>query len=640
RLHLYLCAVVALMLVFRLRQWPTAITPPRPVIEAARHPVVDIMAMLGGTVGLPFVLLAGNGTLAQAWLGRLKPTVNPYRYYALSNAGSLLALVSYPLLVEPFMPIRQQAHTWTAGLGIFLTTSILFCLQVLHRVNGSDRTGCKSAQPSEPPTNTAGTAQQWSLAFLLAVCASLLLAAVTNHICQDVAPVPLLWILPLAAYLLTFILSFSGKLELSENYTSGLAVAGTFMGWGAMHWEPRLGILLQIAMHTGALFLICIFCHNNLYKLRPSQTDLPFFYLVVALGGVAGSFLVAVVAPMCFNWFWEYPLGLVLVTALAGYLWYRKNHSLRNHYGLRGITWGAPALVLGFLLLYDGIMGFSGIVESKRNFYGVVRIHQQTKGLPPDTVIVSSLMHGKITHGMQPDRTAYRYRPTTYFTEASGIGMAILRFRELNPGRPLRMAVAGLGVGTLAAYGREGDYIRFYEINPVVISYATDGRFFSYLADTHARVDSIEGDARVMMQRDHDEGTTQKFDIVVLDAFSGDAVPVHLLTREAVALYLDLLAPDGVLAWNGTNRYLDFEPLARTMARQFGLAMAVIESSGDFKVSTPATWILLARDERFFLSEPFRARVVDTSTGRVVRIWTDDYSNLLSLLKRGGASSR
>ncbi|MGQ9661328.1 MAG: spermidine synthase [Kiritimatiellia bacterium] len=627
--HFSCLLALACLFLGRLHSWPTPITPAL-TLESSTSPAVTIVLLLLSAAGLPFVLLAGNGVLAQSWAGQIGADANPYRYYALSNAGSLLALVSYPFLVEPLITVSRQAKIWVIGAGIFLGISIAMAIVTWRRFGSRKEMRVGMAECSASADHKRESYYDWLLVFFLAACAALLLAASTNQVCQDVSPVPLLWIAALTAYLASFVVAFSGRLHWNSSQGVIAGLAGVALAWCALHYEPRLGLLSQVLLHAGGLFLVGVFCHHEAYRLRPDKGCLPVFYLILAFGGTLGGVFVAAIAPLWFKDFYEYHLGLLLVLLLAAVVARRASSK-----AIARVWTSLPsgiALILAVFVIADLRKNRAGIVESTRNFYGVLRIHRQTKGSGSEAVTVHSLLHGKITHGMQADRTRYRYRATTYFTESSGVGMVIARFRELNPDMPVRMGLMGLGIGTMAAYGKKGDYLRFYEINPAVIRYATDGRFFSYLADCQARIEIAEGDARLTLRDERESGMRCEFDIIVLDVFSGGAIPAHLLTREAFELYLEHLASDGVIAWHATNRYLDFAPLAMALARTFGLSMALVDSEGDFKISTPARWIILARNPGFLDAEPLKSHLV-LAAGKVVRMWTDDYSNIVALLK-------
>jgi len=449
---------------------------------------------------------------------------------------------------------------------------------------------------------------------------------------------PLLWVLPLSIYLLTFIIGFSNVSGRFSGLYACLLVVGLLAAWLILRNEKVFNIFLQIGGYSLALFAGCLFCHASLYRLRPSTRYLTHFYLLIATGGALGGIFVAMVAPVIFKGYWEYHAGLVLASVLLAWIVSREEN--RWIYRLRYLFFFLPFL-LAILLKANISVVTKDIVEMSRNFYGTLRVHCQVKTKENRSVAVYALMHGNIPHGMQPDRSSYRFKPTVYYTEKSGVGLAILNHPARVRGEPIRMGVVGLGIGTLAAYGRPGDYIRFYEINPDVIRYANDNRFFTYLLDCKSDVDIVPGDGRLSLERELKQGLKQEMDILILDAFNGGAIPSHIVTEEAFDIYLRCLKPDGIIAWHATNRYIDFIPLAYAVAKRLGLRMAIVESVGDFVVSSDAMWILLARDDSILGCPAIEeARLKDISDKRAVKMWTDDFSNILALLKPGGPLHR
>ncbi|MFP2910433.1 spermidine synthase [Pyxidicoccus sp. 3LFB2] len=476
----------------------------------------------------------------------------------------------------------------------------------------------------------------------LSTCASVLLLATTNQLSQDVAAGPFLWVLPLAIYLITFILAFSRESFYSRALCSVLLIAS---GAGVAHAQtagPHAALALQLAAYTTALFAGCMVCHGELYRLRPSPRHLSAFYLWVSVGGVLGGLFVSIVATALFRAYWEYPLslGLCCLVALVGMARQppAETRSLRVRRVLRGVMLAVVALNLVVTVSRElGRARFSA-----RNFFGVVRVMEQNADDPKAHFY--SLRHGAITHGWQYVSPEKRNRPTTYFTRESGLGLAIAEQRRLREavGLPpgLRVGVLGLGIGTSAALLEAGDVGRFYEINPVVISLAQgEGGFFSFLKDSPAKVEVVEGDARISLEQELERGEPQAFDLLALDTFSSDAIPVHLLTREAVALYQKHLAPHGVLALHISNVHLDLVPVTLAHARALGLKATFIfhETTED---ALRSNWMVLSPDREFswgptFTQASARVRRLGLK-GEPDFVWTDEQSSVLHVLRRQG----
>jgi SAM-dependent methyltransferase len=586
------------------------------------HPSLRILALLAVTVGLPYFLLSSTSPLLQAWYARNHKDGLPYRLFALSNFASMLALLSYPVLVEPNLPTRMQGWVWSGAYVCFTA----FCGVTAWRAGAHPvAEPAVQAAASEAPETPPG----WSVRLLwlgLAASASVLLLAVTNHLTQDVAAIPFLWILPLSVYLLSFILCF----ESARSYRRGLFVpllfaALAFMAY-EMWWEHKtIEIRLAIALFGLALFICCMVCHGELARLKPHPRYLTGFYVTVSLGGAFGGLFVGLVAPYVFHAYYEFPSGMALCAAVTFLAFGRE-------------LWRMPRLVkfAGTALLVLALGGYiwflvhlmramvSGYIVVARNFYGQLRVSEE--GDPRvDEDAHRTLIHGTINHGEQMLREEYRRQPITYFCPESGIGRAM---RSLE-GAPRRIGVLGLGVGTLAAYGKTGDTIRIYEINPMVLDLAQ--REFSYLRDTPAKVEVTMGDGRLSLESE----SSQQFDILVMDAFSGDSVPVHLVTREAFATYFRHLKPGGILAVNVTNRYLNLAPVMERAAAAFGKVALYYDfdtDESDF-LCFACTWTLVmdrATADRH--PELYKRATVLKQKGKF-RTWTDDFSNMYSILR-------
>lgn len=662
-------------------------------------PVITIFLLLCASVGLCYFLLSTTGPLMQAWAARSHPRTRVYRLYALSNAASLLALISYPPLVERLFSVKTQAIFWCVGFVAFAVGSA-FCAWRAAR-GPSAECEVPSSQLSAPVSNSALRTSNSELLFwfALAACGSAMLLATTNQMCQEVAAIPFLWILPLCLYLLSFVLCFENERFYRRWLVGPFLAVG--LGWAGLVLFRgfTVPIRTQVAAYSVALFAACLVCHGELARSKPSPERLTSFYLTVAAGGAAGGLFVALIAPWIFRGFWEihvtlflagflaivalirdrgswfytrrpWPAFLVLLAAAALAWHVRDPDSLSSagstlHAALgsgRGrLALGAAAAALLLLLrrrsflwvrgspwltgtCLAGALGFFGLVLASevrqflesavtvsRNFYGVLTI-ERLEATDPERDRLS-LRHGRIVHGFQYRAADKRDLPTTYYAETSGIGVVLLHHPHRTAG-PLRVGGVGLGVGTLAAYGRPGDTFTFYEINPAVVRLSA-GResVFRYVRDSRATVDVRLGDARLSLERELALGGSRRFDVLAVDAFSSDSIPVHLLTREAVQLYLSHLGPDGILALHVSNRHLNLAPVVRALAESEGVEASQVDRSAAGEAVWASTWVLLARDGSVLDTAEIDEASEALPDKPVVRVWTDDYSNLFDALK-------
>jgi SAM-dependent methyltransferase len=594
------------------------------------EPTLRILGLLAMTVGLPYFLLSTTGPLLQAWYARRFRGAMPYRLYALSNAGSMVALLSYPVLFEPVFTTHQQAWMWSAAYGVF----VVLCggLALLAGPGGAPAAGAgrghgpgeeSAAEDTEavPPS-----AKKYLMWLMLPAVASLLLLAITNHLSQNVAAIPFLWVLPLSIYLLTFILCFEGSGWYRRNpYLQLLAVALGAMAYAlSVDTTGSVPIRVMVPLFTMGLFTCCMVCHGELARLKPDPRYLTHFYVMIAAGGALGGLLVGLVAPRLFNALYEMPLGLVACAVLVVWV-------LRQDAELKWFQrWRQPAPIVAAVLtvalaVFVGLQirdTVRGSREMVRNFYGALRVRDSGPATQLDAT--RTLTNGTINHGEQFLNPARRDQPTTYYGPDTGVGLAI---REKGKAGAIRVGVIGLGTGTLAAYGRLGDYYRFYEINPLVLRLAHTE--FTFLGDCKAKADIAMGDARLSLERESPEN----FDVLVVDAFSSDSIPVHLLTLEAMLLYFRHLRPDGVLAVHISNRYLDLEPVLAGETRATGKLARVVDTEDDDTQDVfGATWVLITSPASGFHGEELTNSTAIESK-RTVRLWTDDYSNLFRILK-------
>ena len=583
------------------------------------NPSLLILGLLAATIGLPYMLLSTTSPLLQAWYARTHKNAMPYRLFALSNFASMLALLTYPVLVEPNLSTRHQAQIWSAGYAAFA----LLCGVTALRAVRARRESEGALDPiEEVPPPSLGLRLLW---LGLAACASALLLAVTNHITQDVAAMPFLWILPLALYLLSFILCFEARNLYWRPLFLPLFLIGVgYMGYGLWPYSDDWSVRINLLVYAGGLFACSMVCHGEVYRLRPHPRHLTVFYVMISLGGALGGLFVGLIAPNVFNAYYEFPILLVLAPMLvmtALWIQFRRWFSTLP---------GRLAAIAAFFLLGCAISGSwllcKEMVEDYklvvRNFYGQLRIYDDDS----EQIPARKLYHGTINHGQQMLDGRYRRTPVTYYCPESGIGR-VMAARA--PGQPLRVGVLGLGCGTLAAFGRPGDSFRIYEINATVLDIAN--KWFTYLKVSPARIEYALGDGRLSLERE----ASQQFDVLVMDAFSGDSVPVHLITREAMGAYFRHLKPSGVLAVNISNRYLRLEPVMERAATYYGKVALDFSYAPDDEdqMCFSSTWVLIMdpATEASLAGKLGGSKRIPPQTS--FRGWTDDYSNMFRVLK-------
>jgi len=677
-----------ILLAVLTRFWPTPITPGFSwAAGAADSPSLTIIRFLGAAIGFPFLLLSVTSPLLQSWWSKIHDGFSPYRFYALSNAGSLIGLLSYPFVFEPALRLSQQAWLWTAGYAAY--ASFFAAAAFVAAKSPSPTTGLTGDKRYF--TKQAARPLGWQLPALwiaLAACASIQLLATTNFICQEVAVIPFLWVLPLCIYLLSLILTFEGD----RWYSRGLFHLGFA---AAAAWVVVLGLqgfshgyLAQLAACCALLFVGCMVCHGEAARLRPSPDRLTHFFLCISIGGALGGIFVSLIAPRIFTAFWEFPLAIlgcatlllaavirdrdswwysgrtavaaavaaavvlagwmelsqvwktaskapawlawvaVLgLLALAAMLW-RKEHSsaavVQNVHWVRALSVVAMLVLVAGLVLPQKWLYFNVLARS-RNFYGMVTV----VNVQPDNYLM--MLHGVTAHGFQFKAPALQRVPTGYYGKNSGANLLLSGL----PPVPARIGLVGMGAGTLAALGRPGDTFRFYEINPVVLKFSADpGAFFTFIKDSAARVEVVQGDARMALEQEAAKGDLQHFDVLVLDAFSSDAIPVHLLTREAFEIYRKhLRGPHSVIAVHITNRVIDLGPVLAGIARENGYAALRTYPTWLTGVSSKSDWVLLSRDPAALSSDALRNVSIPFPGAAKPILWTDEYSNLLQVLR-------
>jgi hypothetical protein len=610
RLHMVLALLALLVL--------PIIAPESWKPEGGEEPISRILILLSLTIGLPYVLLSTTSPLIQSYFARLHPGRDAYRLFALSNAASLAALVAYPLVIEPFVGTRMQAVGWSTAFALF----VVLLVALAWRVSRSD---APSAPLQSGPTALAAEAMpamtvQWRWVALSAA-GSMLLLAVSNHITQNVASVPLLWILPLTLYLLTFILTFDGTgWYKRELYAGPFFVLVMGMCFLLVDKEFQFDLVIQTSVFCVGLFVVCMVCHGELVLAKPAPAHLTRFYLLVSIGGASGALIVSVAAPLLFSTYLETPLAL-LVAALLFVPVARAAHPF--------LQWLAVALAIGVVGTGAWFVKqeHKNAVEVSRNFYGVLKVKSYDD--PGAENYLLRLVHGAILHGEQYPHDRWRREPTTYYTPTSGFGRAVNLQRELAPrtNNTQRIGMIGLGVGTVAAYCREGDLCRIYEINAEVERLAR--QHFTYLADAKGKVSVILGDARLSLERE----ASNQFNVLAVDAFSGDSIPMHLITQEAVRVFMAQVASNGIVAYHVSNRFLNLPPVLAEIAARENLAGVVVEdpSQSDNTLHSSSTWVLLARNAETLKGIGEAGLPLSRVAG--APLWTDDFNNLLSVIK-------
>jgi hypothetical protein len=615
------------------------ITPVRPLGDLS-PPTWQILKVLSVSVGLCYLLLSSTSPLIQSWFTHRFRGVSPYRLYTLSNLGSLLAIIGYPLLIEPSFGLGLQTRLWSWLYAAFAIMSSS-CALMLWRTDPSpkvDDIHCVSASDSDPARPPQWS--KWIMWLTLTALSSIMLMATTNQLCLDVAVVPLLWLLPMGLYLLSFILCFHSERWYSRRGYGIALVAALAQTCYVLYQGIYVSLPIQIASYCATLFVCCMICHGELVLLKPGTRFLTSFYLMVSAGGAVGGIFVALFAPRMFKGYWEFHLGLVSIAAIFLLILFRDRRGYL-YAGRPFWAWtilGVSFVALVAVLVFQICGSLTNTVAVKRNFFGVLRVVDDN---PSEQKHRTVLMHGRIEHGYQFHAEDKRYWPTSYFGPNSGVGIAIRYHpKRLDPARRhLRVGVVGLGTGTIAAYGEQGDYFRFYEINPDVLHIAN--LYFTYCKDSAARVEVALGDARISMERAQRGNRPGAFDVLAIDAFSSDAIPVHLLTRECYQDYWYHLNRDGILAFHISSRYFNLGPVIRMLAKndqERNPRAVLVEDPGSSLQETDATcWVLITSNREFLTNPDVEAAITPWPREDSKELsFTDDYSNLFSLLKSSG----
>jgi hypothetical protein len=691
---LLLCSAVVLVALWL--RWGTPLTPgPAWKPGPNENPVGKILQLLALTVAFPFFMVSTTGPLLQSWAARTAILSSPYRLYALSNAGSLLGLLTYPFVLEWAFAIRHQAWFWAASYLLFVGLCLTIALRLPQQAAAHSEPALRDSTPAAKPKPV-----RYALWLALSTCSTVILLSATNFLCENIAAIPLLWVLPLSIYLLTFMLAFDRERWYSRKVFWPLYAAAIGVVFSRnIPSHPNLPVLL-IALHCLIIFAACMVCHGELARSKPAPLYLTSFYAMIAAGGALGGTFVIVIAPRIFRDFWEFqgallacgllifasfliedpsgrseasawPAVLVILAAfqlphfallfpklsripflrleyftlpicIVFWLLFRTrlpktasrdsasasspNARAQSFPSLnRQFSWQplAALLLIGvFVIFFASYVVFfdSHHITQERNFFGVKYVDNA-----PDALV---LVSGSTAHGQQFKDPARQNLPSLYYSPDGGVGTLLRTHpRFANEGH-LRIGVIGMGVASLAAYARPGDLVRYYEIDPAVVRLSVGQRpVFTFLQHSLARVEIVLGDARLSLEHEATQGALQRFDVLVVDAFNSDSIPVHLLTQQAVALYSrHLRGPDSVLAFDISNNYLDLAPVLRGIAETRHLAIVQVHRAG-------SNWILLSANPAMLQAPGLQEVAMPPATDRPPLFWTDDYSNVFQVFR-------
>ncbi len=610
KLHLSLVGVSFLLASFNYFRYHTLILPNPDWISSLTHsPSSQILLLVIASLGFPYFLLSTTSTLLQYWFVQVNPTKSPFYLYVISNIGSFLGLLFYPFVIESKLTLTSQENQWL----------ILFAVYTLLMIGISKIVGKPSVKMIKSKLGSVSKLQIVTWTTLSAI-SNIALLATTSHITQSVSPVPFLWIVPLALYLVSFIIAFSGDKWYSRQFHFLLMLSSVFFAVLITSKTIYLPYWTSLSVVLIALFMVNLVCHAELFQSRPKPQALVPFYIAIAFGGVIAALFCAILAPSVFPDFWEFPLSLLFSVLV---------YIVVMIVSVNRVTIGVQHILLGALLLFFILNRFQNLylpinkspfnqtIYKSRNFYGLLTITDQKN---PDAAPVRYLTNGIIEHGNQLLNTESS-QPTTYYTRDSGVGLSIDNHPKRQTKTPMRIGVIGLGAGTMAAYCLPGDYFRFYEINPDVINLS--GKYFTYLSQCRqngAELDIVLGDARLSLAKEKEKGSLQKFDVLVVDAFTDDAIPVHLLTKESIELFISHLADGGLIAFHISNQFLSLEKVLNQATHTMGLYSFIHNSNSQWYLVSP--WLLKAP---FQFAEP--------TVLQDIRLWTDDYSNILEVMR-------
>jgi hypothetical protein len=596
----------------------------------SRDPVWRILYLLSAYVGMPYAVLSTTSPLLQRWLGHLDPKLLASRFFAISNFGSFLGLLSYPFIFERYITTLEQTKIWSYAFIVYALIFALCALLVARSPSGAETDLAPEAAAPRPEGK--GDFWRW---LVYAALGSVLLLATTNEISQWSAVVPFLWVLPLSLYLLTFVIVFGHPSAYRRLPYLVAFVALAALAQFLARPESSGDLMLQLGLQCATLFAGCMICHGEMASLQPQARDLPRFYMAVALGGALGGAFVTLLAPLIFRDFYEHPLVVAVIAGLG--FWLERRALTLKGEGRRLALLAALAMFCVGVAreAYGEITNEGSIVARIRNFYGVVQVYRTDEDSPGDFSL--AMQQAGVDQGSQYVDPKKRNLPSCGYNEDSGVGLA-MRFakkrREGDGKGPLKVGIIGLGVGMVASHGEKGDVLRYYELNPAVTKLTL--RDFTFLQDGPARIEVVPGDGRISLEREAKIGS-QKFDILIIDAFRGASPPMHLMTREAFDIYMKHLEPDGILAINFELDTFEMAPLHRGMAKVEGLDVNWFETEGDDPDCDDASsWALYTRDHDFWKVPDVADGISDWRDNAETRlVWTDNNANLMSIINWG-----
>jgi hypothetical protein len=590
--------------------------------EGSEEPIGRILGLLAATIGLPYFLLATTTPLIGAWYWRRHRASAPYRLFALSNFASLLALLGFPFLIEPWLGTRETAWVWSGLFVVFALLCIALGRETLLRAQTNQHASAHSESAQAPNFSESAPStirlDRWLLWVALSGIGSAMLLGISSHLTQNISSAPLLWVIPLALYLITFIISFDHPRWYVRPLF--LLLAGVLLP--TMAWlSDSLNLKIVTPIYACGLFVTCMVCHGELARLKPHPAKLTAFYLSISIGGALGSLAMAVIAPIVFSGYFELYAALIAAAITSLFLTIGQPPLMRRV--ARGI--GLCVVAAVGLLSWQGVRDYTvGVRFMERDFYGVVRTRDSSNGSE-----FRSMIHGAISHGGQLLGEDLRMSPSSYFGPTSGYGRLFASLSD----EPKRVGVIGLGAGALAVYAKPGDHWVFYEISQAVVRAAEQE--FTFLRGMKGTHEIIIGDGRLALDRE----PPRQFDVLAIDAFSGDSIPSHLITKEAMEIYMKHLKPNGVIVFQATNRFVDLMPVARNLADAHGLSVVLISDSPRFDYG-PGYWlamtdqVIMTRNTSILAAKQIESVGQDIPKRPGFPIFTDDYINLLRLLKR------
>ena len=592
------------------------------------NPVFGIITLLTITVGFPYLMVSTTGPLLQYWFSLSFPKKSPYSLYALSNFGSLLGLITYPILIEPFLNLKTQTLFWSAGYFLFA----IFCGYTAYSVRNIKQVIKESVQIKSIKNEN----YNWIFWLLLSFMGTFMLLSISNKLTQDLVVVPFLWIIPLSLYLVSFIVAFGNPKWYNRKlfFMSMVLILAMILKM-ELQFEfvnREKPITATILWYCLGVFNVCLILHGELSRIKPKENKLTFYYLMISLGGVLGGMVCNFILPILFNGFWEVYFGFIGFVILITWLLLKNEHELKS--GSKRLLFSSAAVIaiigilISFIRIYTAYN--KDVIASSRNFYGVLRVADDNKN---SAFWFRRLIHGDIMHGGQFIQKEYKRSPVSYYGPLSGVGLALTEHpsRTDSVKKGIKVGMIGLGVGCISIYGNEKDVFRYYEINPLVENMAR--KYFTYLDDSKFKTDVIIADGRTALEKELKETGSQQFDVLAIDAFTGDMIPTHLLTKEAIELYLKHLKDDGILVFNITNKYLNIFSVLEGQSKTLNMPLYFFQQAPDQSGLTLAYWALFTKNEKFISKESVKKSIVSfNSQGYPTIFWTDDYSSILPLI--------